>query len=369
MTQNKSDGASILIVDDTIENLRLLVSMLEEHGYEARPVTSGRQALQAVEHAPPDLVLLDVHMPEMDGYQVCGRLKEEEDRRDIPVIFLSALTDTADKVRGFDAGGVDYITKPFQIEEVLARVRTHVALRRTRLELAQSYERLRTLEELRDNLVHMVVHDIRGPLTVLRGSLRFLLKGPAGQLGDKVTEDLRVAQKCAEGISRLVGDLLDVRRLEERKMPVERERCDLVEIAAEVRKNLSRLQRGRQIDLEAAGPVEVVCDGALVRRVLENLVGNGIKHTPSDGRLVIAIATGKDRVRVEVHDQGPGIPPEDREKIFEIFGTLRVRSDRTYPSAGLGLAFCKLAVEAHGGSLGVDSGEQVGCTFWFELPL
>jgi K+-sensing histidine kinase KdpD len=369
MIAEECEGASILVVDDTIENLHLLTSMLEKHGYEARPVASGRQALQAVERAPPDVILLDIRMPGMDGYEVCRRLKAREELRDIPVIFLSALADTADKVRAFEAGGVDYVTKPFQVEEVLARVRTHLALRRARLELAQSYERLRALEELRDNLVHMVAHDIRSPLTVLMGTLDLLAMGPAGRLGDEVTADLRAAQESVKEIHRMVDNLLDVRRLEDGKMPVERTRCDLAEIAARVREDLSRWQPQREIDLEAAGPVEIVCDGKLIERVLENLVGNGIKHTPPEGRLRIVIEKGEDRVRGAVHDEGPGIPPEARETIFEMFGTLQARADRTYHSVGLGLAFCKLAVEAHGGTLGVDSGEARGSTFWFELPV
>ena len=166
MANHETHPASVLVVDDTIENLRLLSDLLGEHGYEVRAVTNGRQALQAVERDPPDLILLDISMPEMDGYEVCRRLKASERSQDVPVIFLTALTDTADKVRAFEAGGVDYVTKPFQVEEVLARVKTHVALRRAQADLADSYARLRALEQLRDDLVHMVVHDMRSPLPV-----------------------------------------------------------------------------------------------------------------------------------------------------------------------------------------------------------
>ncbi len=132
MRQPPAPVASVLVVDDTVENLRVLSDLLSEQGYEVRAVTSGRQALQAVEHDPPDLILLDITMPDMDGFEVCRRLRATEWSKDVPVIFLTALTATADKLRAFDAGGVDYVTKPFQFEEVLARVRTHVALRRAR---------------------------------------------------------------------------------------------------------------------------------------------------------------------------------------------------------------------------------------------
>src|SRR3954470_1077963 len=153
-------GGSILVVDDTVENLRLLASLLGEQGFEVRPVTSGKQALQAAAHDPPDLILLDITMPEMDGYETCERLKQLDAVRDVPVIFLTALGEIGDKVRAFEVGGADYVTKPFRIEEILARIRVHLALRRAQLELARNYERLGALERLRDDLVHMVVHDM-----------------------------------------------------------------------------------------------------------------------------------------------------------------------------------------------------------------
>ena len=368
MTDESSDPTNILVVDDTIENLRLLTNMLGDQGYEVRPVTNGRQALKAVEYDPPDLILLDINMPEMNGYAVCRQLKAWDKLKDVPVIFLTALTDTADKVKAFDVGGVDYITKPFQFEEVLARVKTHVALRQAQRELSQSYERLQALEKLRDNLMQMIIHDMRTPLTVVMGRLDVLAKRPEDSLSAKAVQDLTAAREAAGAVNRMANDLLDVSRLEEGKMPVERAMCDLVEIVREVKESLAGLDARRSILVDAEQPVNVTCDGALVRRILENLVGNGIKHTPSGGGLRISIATGDNRARVAVQDEGPGIPPAAREKIFEKFGTAEIQTDRTYHSAGLGLAFCKLAVEAHGGTIGVDSGETRGSIFWFELP-
>jgi signal transduction histidine kinase len=367
MDREPPAAASVLVVDDTIENLRLLSNMLGEQGYEVRAVTNGRQALQAVEHDPPDLILLDISMPQMDGYEVCRRLRAADRSRDVPVIFLTALTDMADKVRAFDTGGVDYVTKPFQIEEVLARVKTHVALRRAQVALVDSYQRLRALEQLRDDLVHMVVHDMRSPLVALLINLR-LLKGPASALDADSREVLLAAVRSAEELSRMANDLLDVSRLEQSRMPVEPAVWDLTRMAGDVRSALSAMDRERQIDIDSAGAVEATCDGSLVRRVMENLVSNGIRHTPAGSRLRIAIARGDGRVRVAVHDEGRGVPPEARQRIFEKFGTVETRHEQTYHSAGLGLAFCKLAIEAQGGTIGVDPRVPTGSTFWFELP-
>ena len=354
----------MLVVDDTIENLRLLSDLLGEHGYEVRAVTTGRQALQAAEQAPPDLILLDISMPEMDGYEVCRRLKAAERSRDVPVIFLTASADTADMVLAFDAGGVDYVTKPFQFEEVLARVKAHVALKRAQSELAASYARLRALEQLRDDLVSMVVHDMRSPLQSMLISLRMLEDSTSAQLGDDDRESLKSALEATRSLSRKANDLFDVSRLEACRMPVDRDVWDLTRMAHDVRSELGTLDAARRIEIDSAESVDVICDGALVRRVIENLVGNGIKHTPAGSGMRITIVRSDGRVRVTVEDEGPGVPAEARERIFQKFGTL----NSTYHSAGLGLAFCKLAVEAQGGTIGVEPREPAGSTFWFELP-
>jgi two-component system sensor histidine kinase/response regulator len=364
---NREAPPSVLVVDDGIENLRLLSDMLGEQGYEVRAVTTGRQALQAVEHAPPDLILLDITMPEMNGYEVCQHLKAKDRSKDVPVIFLSALSDAADKVRAFDAGGVDYVTKPFQFDEVMARVKTHVTLKRAQADLVESYSRLRALEQLRDDLVRMVLHDMWSPLQALRINL-LLLKDASAALSEDTMEILQSAVSSTEELTSMTNDLFDVSRLEECRMPVKLALWDLTQMARDVRSVMGAIGAERPIDIESVAAVEVSCDGALVRRVMENFVSNAIRHTPAGSPMRISIASGGGRVRVAVHDQGRGVPLEAREKIFEKFGTVEVRQDSDYYSVGLGLAFCKLAIEAHGGTIGVDPGVPVGSTFWFELP-
>jgi len=359
--------ASVLIVDDTIDTLRLLSDLLSAQGYEVRAVTSGQQALQAVARDLPDLILLDISMPELDGYEVCRRLRASERSRNVPVIFITAFTDTADKVRAFEAGGVDCVTKPFQIDEVLARVKTHVALRRAQAELADNYTRLRALERLRDDVVQMVIHDLRSPLTALLIELRLVLRGTAGALSDDNRAGLQSALAAAEAIKVMASDVLDLSRLEERRMPIEWAVWDLTRIAGDVCSVLRTTDSERAVDIESPGAVEVTCDGALVRRVIENLVRNGLRYSPADSRVRISIALSDSRVRVSVHDHGAEVPPEARQAIFEKYGTLAARQS-TFRSIGLGLAFCKLAIEAHGGTIGVDSGVPAGSTFWFELP-
>ncbi len=369
MTLQASSKPNILIVDDTVENLRVLSAMLGEHGYEARSVTSGRLALQAVERDLPDLILLDINMPHMSGFEVCAELQARPELKDIPVIFLTALSDVADKVKAFGVGGRDYITKPFQLEEVHARVKTHVALRRAQLDLSLSFERLASLEKLRDDLVHMVVHDMRSPLTVLAGHLQLLRDSALARLSEEEMEDLSAAERATDVVKHMANELLDVSRLEEGKLPLRREEHNLAALAVAVVKSLGHLAQERVIDLDVQVAATVPYDAGLVHRVLENLLSNALKHTPSGEKLRVSVAADAQRVRVEVADSGPGVPTEARQRIFEKFTTLERATPTTQHSAGLGLAFCKLAVEAHGGAIGVEPGLPRGSIFWFELPL
>jgi two-component system, sensor histidine kinase and response regulator len=366
MTESRAP-ASVLVVDDTADNLRLLSGVLEQMGHEVRPVTSGPQALIAARHSPPDLVLLDVTMPDMSGYEVCARLKADPLLADIPVIFLTALSDIADKVKAFEVGGVDYITKPFHLEEVQARVRTHLALRRANVQLSRSYAKLKQLEQLRDDLVHMVVHDMRSPLMVLASHLDFL-ELECNKLSPEAADDLQAAIQGAQVVARMANDMLDVSRLEEGKLNLTLGEHDLGALAEKIRSSLLGLERGRSIALEVESPTVAACDSGLVQRVLENLVSNAIKHTPSRSAVNISVGSRQGRARVEISDGGPGVPAEARQRIFEKFAPVTGHGGERYHSAGLGLAFCKLAIEAHGGTIGVEPRQPKGSTFWFELP-
>jgi PAS domain S-box-containing protein len=251
------------------------------------------------------------------------------------------------------------------LAEMLAR---HLELRRHQRDLeelvATRTAELRQLERLRDDLVHMVVHDMRTPLTVLMMRLEQL----RSQVGPGPERLLDGAVRGAAAVSQMANALLDVSRLEEGKMPLERAPCDLSRLASEVRNALVPLDAGRAIVLHCPAPVTLACDGGLVRRVIENLVSNGVKHTPDGGVLRLSVEALPGRARIAVQDEGPGVPTEARQRIFEKFGTVAARRDDSYHSAGLGLAFCKLAVEAHGGAIGVDSVQPHGSLFWVELP-
>lgn len=358
--------ADILVVDDTPANLQLLVGMLQERGYRVRPVTNGAHALRAVRSAPPDLILLDITMPEMDGYEVCRRLKADPATRDIPVLFISALTETGDKLRAFQAGGVDYVSKPVQVEEVDARVRTHLELCRQKRELRENYARLLELERLRDSLTHMIVHDMRSPLLAMQLSIGLLRDG-LRETDAESGELLANAQHGINQLVELVEQMLAVSRMEAGKMELHRRRIDVAAMAAEVAAASHLLVGSRRLILNTPRPVWGEGDPDLVRRVIGNLVGNALKFTAAGGTIEVAITAEKQGVRVVVKDDGPGIAPEHHQRIFEKFGRIAAGST-SRPGSGLGLTFCKMAVEAHGGEIGLESAPGAGCAFWFTLP-
>ena len=344
---------NILIVDDTPANVLLLVRMLAERGYKPRPVSGGRLALQSARAEPPDLILLDILMPEMDGYEVCAQLKADAALKDIPVIFVSALNETIDKVKAFRAGGVDYVTKPFQFEEVYARIQTHLQLRR--------------LEKLRDDLTHMAVHDLGNPLSVIFSFLGFLESHESRNLSASARKFTTLARFSADELRSMISSLLDVSKMEAGEMKLQCAPCDLGALIRTVLAATRPLPGGRTVALDApeACPA-VMADAGLIRRVLQNLLGNALRYTPSGGAVRMVVTPSGSEVRVAVIDAGPGIAPEHHQRIFEKFGQVEDPDNRS--GTGLGLTFCKLAVEAHGGRIGVESEVGKGSTFWLTLP-
>jgi len=365
---------NILVVDDTPENLQLLNSMLKGCGYKSRPVPSGELALQAAKSDPPDLVLLDINMPEMNGYEVCCRLKSDPLLAAVPVIFISALNETMDKVKAFGLGGVDYITKPFHFEEVHARVETHLKLRQLQKELErqnrqlkENYDRLRELETLRDNLVHLVVHDLRSPLAMMAGYVDLIKAKLGAKLNAQETGYIDIVGKHTAKLLDMVTTLLDVSRMEAGEMPLNRQACDVAVVAKDVADTFNVLKGQRRLDVEtSSAPVSVHADKDVLQRIVANLIGNAVKFTPDGGRITVTVTRKDGMARVAVTDTGPGIPAEFHKIVFEKFGQVDKQARRH--STGLGLTFCKLAVEAHGGRIGIESQVGKGSTFWFALP-
>jgi signal transduction histidine kinase len=264
---------------------------------------------------------------------------------------------------------VDYVTKPFQMAEVEARVATHLELRRQRRELQTSYESLRRLETLRDSLVHMIVHDLRSPLAAISACLEVIKWDAEEQHRRELASDVETALHATRTIIRLVNSVLDVSKMEGTEMRLQLALYDVVTVARESIDELESLVGTRHLVRDMPEePVMAMLDRDVLARIIQNLLGNALKFTPSGGTITLSVEANDDMIRVAVSDTGPGIPKEYRERVFEKFGQVEALSKGQKFSTGLGLTFCRLAVDAHGGRIGVESQVGQGSTFWFGIP-
>jgi two-component system sensor histidine kinase/response regulator len=376
-----SDSAAktILIIDDMPANLGVLTSHLEREGYVAVVAQGGEEGIERAEFVRPDLILLDVMMPGLDGFETCRRLKENAAVRDIPVVFMTALTDTSDKLTGFAVGAVDYVTKPLNGAEVLARIETHLTLYGLRQQLAAQNDRLRqeiaareaTQEALQrsntelEQLAYVASHDMQEPLRMVASYLQLVAQRYKGQLDADADEFIGYAVDGAKRMQALINDLLAYSRVGTKARPFERTDSAKVVDTALANLRIAIQDSGAQI---TRGLLPVVAgDPMQLLQLFQNLIGNALKFKREDPvRIHIAAEPDGDNWRFSVSDNGIGIAAEYFERIFVLFQRLHGRAD--YPGTGIGLAICKKIVERHGGSITVESQVGVGSTFRFTLP-
>jgi signal transduction histidine kinase len=358
----------ILIVDDDETNRLILRTILEEKGHIVHEASDGEDALKQVEIDPPDVILLDVIMPGMNGYEVCRILKRQATTSPIPVLMITSLTERNDMLEGIEAGASDFLSKPVWAPEIAMRVRNALFSKRLYDRTREDFERLKELEHLRDELTHMIVHDLRSPLMAITFGLDVHKHHAASKLTEAEMEPIKEVTLSAKRLVEMVNSLLDVSRLESGKMPLQLEECDLVELSSEVIKSIRSLNQDCEFEVTQQARVMIQCDRELIRRVLTNIGTNAVKFVTENGKIKFHIQDDNGEVKVFISDNGAGIPAEYHAKIFEKFGQAGARKQGRMYSTGLGLTFCKLAVEAHGGEIGVESEVGKGSTFWFTLP-
>ena len=371
--------ALILVVDDIEANRDVLSRRLERQNYNVAMAENGREAMEAVRARAFDLVLLDIMMPEVDGYQVLQQLKADETLRHIPVIMISALDELDSVVRCIEMGAEDYLPKPFN--PVLLKARIGASLEKKRAhdremqlfqQVQDNFKRLQELEKVRDDLTHMIVHDLRTPLTSVISGMQTL--DVAGDLNGMQHEIMEISLRGGETLLGMINDLLDVEKMESGSMQLDLtvlDATDLINAAAGQVAALAERDNLALVRRIAVGVPAFRGDEDKLRRVLVNLLGNAIKFTPPDGTVTLEARRGEDGQSLEfsVSDTGEGVPPEAFGRIFEKFGQVESRKAGRVMSTGLGLTFCKLAVEAHGGHIAVESTPGQGSTFTFTIPL
>ena len=377
-TENASPGR-ILVVDDTAANIRLLSAILKIEGFEVLSASSGAIALETLRQEAVDVVLLDIMMPEMNGFEVCAAIRADPLTANLPVVMVTALQETADRVRALEAGADDFLTKPVDEIEVVARIRSLVRAKRERAALEKAYGDIKKAESLRDTLVEMLVHDLRTPLTTILASLDLLQTGKTGILDPMQQEIADICMRGGRHLLSLVNELLDIGKLESGEMTLHREEIGVADLVQDaIDQVASQGQRsGVGIKTQIAPDLPTLrADEDLLRRILINLLGNAVKFTRRKTQVQLGVrfqnaseSHPQSRLLFEVQDEGEGISPADQARIFHKFGQVENRRSGRRNSTGLGLTFCKLAVEAHGGEIWVESSVGDGSTFSFSIPL
>ncbi len=370
----------ILVADDVPANVELLFDQLHTLGYRTISAEDGPSALDACFEHSPDLCILDVSMPAGDlgvdtrstGFEVCRRIKRDPRTSRIPVIFVTALNDTGDRVKGIEAGGDDFLTKPHNRLVLGARVRSLLKLKAATDALENSYRKLRELEKVRDDLMKMIVHDLKSPLTAVLATLEMLGDGDFGPLSDSQRQAIGATEEKSEDLLALIEDILEVARIEEAAISLSYTQIAPAALFAELLHEWSHrfLQEGTKASLSVDDDTPVFeADKALLKRVFWNLIQNAVTHSSTPITLLLSARKTPDGVLFTVTDNGPGIPPEYHEVIFRKFGQVAGSQAPRVRSSGLGLTFCKLVVDLHGGMIWVNSREGEGSSFYVQLPL
>ncbi|MBD2187465.1 hybrid sensor histidine kinase/response regulator [Pseudanabaena mucicola] len=390
------NNASVLIVDDTIYNIQLLSLMLVKQGYEVEQASSGLEALEKIEQKLPDIILLDIRMPGLNGYEVCTKLKANPRTKHIPIIFISSVEEVSEKVEAFSVGGVDYISKPFQLIEVLARIETHLRLCALQKKLQEQNERLqlssealsrsleqeRELSQMKTDFISVVSHEFRTPLTTIQSASE-LLEYYEWTKAEQV-EQLHQIQSEVRHMTALMEDVLFLSRSNTNRAKINLTRFDILQFLAQLLRQMKRtlaqnfeLMSFLQItesNLIIENPhlqndlpeFMVEMDEKLLRQILNNLLTNAIKYSTNDKTIDIKVMLDQGYVTFVISDHGIGIPEEDISHLFSAFH--RGKNVGILPGTGLGLSIVKNCIDIHNGSINVSSQINVGTEFTVVLP-
>jgi two-component system, sensor histidine kinase and response regulator len=360
----------ILIVDDTPENLQVLASILQKRHYEVNMAASGEDALFMVNEKKPDLILLDISMPEMDGYQVCEKLKSTPLTKEIPVIFLTAHNDIESIVRGFDCGAVDYVTKPCNPTELIVRIRTHLELKRHREIMTRQNEKLRELNKDKDGFLGIAAHDLINPLNAIMGFCRIIEREK--HVPDRIDEYISYILMATKRMHGIIKNLLDVHKIEQGRIENKPEHIDLDKSVNSLMENhrSHALSKHIALELENNSPGKsLLMDPFVIDQVLDNLISNAIKFSPPGKKVTVRVSIGEGHINLQVADQGPGFTEDDKKKMFGKFARLSAAPTGDENSTGLGLSIVKMLIDGVKGSIAVESEPSQGALFTVQIPL
>jgi len=371
MTNILKEKELILIVDDEPLNLRVLGSFLKQKGYATAVAQNGQQALDFVDKKTPDIILLDVMMPEMDGFETARRLKKKEFASHIPILFITALTSTESILKGFESGGSDYVNKPIVQEEVLARIRVQLENRRLIKEITKANKDLQELDLLKNEFLGVAAHDLRNPLASILGFTELMIDKDFGEVTEEQVQILERIFNAGTRMLNLVNDLLDISVIESGKLTLNITKGSLQQVVRERSAIIELLAAKKDITLQVSCDAddESEFDEERIVQVIDNLLGNAMKFSPNGSHINIGLTTNTHHMEISVQDNGPGISEDDQQKLFGKFQQLSTKATAGEKGAGLGLAIVQKIVIAHHGTITVNSQPGSGATFTVTLPI
>jgi two-component system, sensor histidine kinase and response regulator len=371
MSKPTKHDFSILVVDDNKENLKVVSNFLKAEGYQIALSLNADDARNILEENKIDLILLDVMMPGTDGFALCRQLKEDNRLKEIPVIFLTAKTETSDLVEGFNSGGVDYITKPFQKEELIARVNNHVALASAKNEIMKQAEQIRRINRTKDRLYSVIAHDIKSPFANISMLISTLAEGYIDAGSEEYEEILQNINSSTQETYSLLLNLLQWTRSQTGDLEISPEPISLLELITSTLRFLDPQAVKKEIKLEqnVQEGLTIEADQNMMKSVLQNLVNNAIKFTKPGGKIVINALEKDNKAMIEVKDNGIGISQANMKKLFVDEGQVTTRGTNDEKGSGLGLLLVKEFVQRNKGTISVKSKDNEGTTFTLSFPL
>lgn len=364
------DQSRILVVDDDEIIRKLLRRVLERSGFVVDEAASGEAALQKIEAHHPDLILLDVVMDGIDGFITCRKIKNTEGMDEVPIIFVTGRSDTGSIVEGLDAGGSDYITKPINRHEALARIRNHLKMRVLMKFQREFIDGLKKANLAKNRIIGIASHDLRNPIASIRGLSEFLAE--AGPLTPDQLEIATTIQTTSDSMLHLVDELLDLSVIESGEERSEREPCSIYNIVSSSLNiyQFTANKKSIQLVLQDEGeiPELLLLDKMQFRRLVDNVLSNAVKYSPTETSVQVTMRREGHLLKITVEDAGPGIPEDEMHKLFTDFGKTSVQPTGNETSTGLGLSICKKIVETHKGRIyAANRSVGTGAVFTIEL--
>ncbi|MBF8983287.1 hybrid sensor histidine kinase/response regulator [Lutibacter sp. B2] len=379
------EKSKILIVDDSILNSRMISDVIKKNGYETVLVSKGKRTLQHVIREKPDLILLDIIMPEINGYEVCKLLKNYSKTKDIPVIFLTSQTKVEEIAKGFEVGAVDYINKPFNELELIARVKTHLQVKKLHDKLKESNEELKKTNEeltkanetiqynkLQTEFFANISHEFKTPLNLIFSIIQLFEVYVKDGIPLKNSKHINIMKQNCYRLLRLVDNLIDMTKIDSGYFEIKLQNHNIVSMIEEIVLSISAYVKSNDINIIFDTDVEekiIACDADNIERIILNLLSNAIKFTKPDGDIMVSIHDQGESIAISIKDTGEGMPQEKIDTIFDRFIQIDKSLSRKKEGSGIGLSIVKALVNMQDGEITVKSNPGRGTEFIIELPV